>query len=208
MAIQLKYMEGKEFVRQALSGERDFSKTRLEEGFDLSGYEGFDELQNYLRKQNFKENPFVINYSELKDVKAEGIYLPYVKGEEAYLVGAKLVGADLERANLERANLRRADLVGAKLVGAKLERADLVGAKLERADLRGADLERADLRGADLERAELWGADLSGANLKAVKNLDEVLNLGEANFCRTRVSEKEKAIIESALKERPRFIVE
>ena len=198
MAIQLKYMEGKEFVRQALSGERDFSKTRLEEGFDLSGYEGFDELQNYLRKQNFKENPFVINYSELKDVKAEGIYLPYVKGEEAYLVGAKLVGADLERANLERANLRRADLVGAKLVGAKLERADLVGAKLE----------RADLRGADLERAELWGADLSGANLKAVKNLDEVLNLGEANFCRTRVSEKEKAIIESALKERPRFIVE
>ena len=183
MAIQLKYMEGKEFVRQALSGERDFSKTRLEEGFDLSGYESFDELQKYLKNQNLKENPFAIDYSQLKGVKAIGIYLPYVKGEEAYLVGAKLVGA-------------------------KLERADLVGAKLERADLRGADLERADLRGADLERAELWGADLSGANLKAVKNLDEVLNLGEANFCRTRVSEKEKAIIESALKERPRFIVE
>ena len=55
MAIQLKYMEGKEFVRQALSGERDFSKTRLEEGFDLSGYESFDELQKYLKNQNLKE---------------------------------------------------------------------------------------------------------------------------------------------------------
>ena len=158
MAIQLKYMEGKEFVRQALSGERDFSKTRLEEGFDLSGYESFDELQKYLKNQNLKENPFAIDYSQLKGVKAIGIYLPYVRGWVADLKGAHL---------------------------------------------RGADLGRADLWGADLKGAHLWGADL-----KAVKNLDEVLNLGEANFCRTRVSEKEKAIIESALKERPRFIVE
>jgi len=173
MAIQLKYMEGKEFVRQALSGERDFSKTRLEEGFDLSGYESFDELQKYLKNQNLKENPFAIDYSQLKGVKAIGIYLPYVRGWVADLKGAHLRGADLGGADLE-----------------------------------GADLGRANLWGADLKGAHLGRADLGGADLKAVKNLDEVLNLGEANFCRTRVSEKEKAIIESALKERPRFIVE
>ena len=148
MAIQLKYMEGKEFVRQALSGERDFSKTRLEEGFDLSGYESFDELQKYLKNQNLKENPFAIDYSQLKGVKAIGIYLPYVKGHVT----------DLEGAYLEKANLRE--------------------------------------------------AKLEGADLKAVKNLKNVLNLEEAIFCETRVSEKEKAIIENALKKRPRFIVE
>ena len=163
MAIQLKYMEGKEFVRQALSGERDFSKTRLEEGFDLSGYESFDELQKYLKNQNLKENPFAIDYSQLKGVKAIGIYLPYVRGWVADLKGAHLRGADLG----------------------------------------GADLGRADLWGADLKGAHLWGADL-----KAVKNLKNVLNLEEAIFCETRVSEKEKAIIENALKKRPRFIVE
>jgi len=173
MAIQLKYMEGKEFVRQALSGKIDFSQIILEEGFNLSGYEGFDELQKYLKKQNFIENPFVINHSQLKGVKAIGIYLPYVKGHVT----------DLEGAYLEKANLREA--------------------KLEGADLREAKLEGADLRGAYLREAKLEGADL-----KAVKNLKNVLNLEEAIFCETRVSEKEKAIIENALKKRPRFIVE
>jgi len=163
MAIQLKYMEGKEFVRQALSGKIDFSQIILEEGFNLSGYEGFDELQKYLKKQNFIENPFVINHSQLKGVKAIGIYLPYVKGHVT----------DLEGAYLEKANLREA--------------------KLE---------------GADLREAYLREAKLEGADLKAVKNLKNVLNLEEAIFCETRVSEKEKAIIENALKKRPRFIVE
>ena len=228
MAIQLKYMEGKEFVRQALSGERDFSKTRLEEGFDLSGYESFDELQKYLKNQNLKENPFAIDYSQLKGVKAMGIYLPYVKGREADLEGANLGGAylggaDLERAYLERADLLGAYLGGANLGGANLEGANLKGAYIERANLkgaylgganiweanlRGANLERTDLERANLRKTDLRGANLGRANLKAVKNLDEVLNLEEAIFCETRVSEKEKAIIESALKERPRFIVE
>ena len=49
--MQLKYMTGEEFVRKLLNGERDFLGIKLEEYFDLSGCESFNDLNKYLKKQ-------------------------------------------------------------------------------------------------------------------------------------------------------------
>jgi uncharacterized protein YjbI with pentapeptide repeats len=215
MPTQLKKMKGEEFVEKILPPfeERDFSKIKLEEGFDLSGYEGFDELRNYLRRQNLFDEPIIINGSDFRRVRAVGIYLPFVRGEGAYLSGANLREAYLSGANLSGANLREAYLSGAYLSGADLMVADLRVANLSGANLRVANLKEANLRVANLKEAYLSGAnlretDLSGANLKDVKNLESAIGLEEAVFYKTRVTETEKRIIEEALKSRKLFIVE
>ena len=40
-----------EFVEKLLNGERDFLGIKLEEYFDLSGCESFNDLNKYLKKQ-------------------------------------------------------------------------------------------------------------------------------------------------------------
>ena len=165
-------MNGPNFVNKLLGGERDFSKIQLPKGYDLAGYEGFSDLQRYLKEQDLRRNPVIIGDSSLVRLQAPGLYLPYVQGR----------GADLGGADLRRADLRGADLWGA--------------------DLRGADLWGADLGGADL-----WGADLGGADLRGVGDLKTTLNLCDAIFRNTIVTEAEKQKIEAILKERKLFDV-
>jgi len=50
MEIKLKSMDGKDFVKKILEGERDFSRIKLENGFNL---EGFKDLQITFTKQIF-----------------------------------------------------------------------------------------------------------------------------------------------------------
>jgi len=180
-------MNGPNFVNKLLGGERDFSKIQLPKGYDLAGYEGFSDLQRYLKEQDLRRNPVIIGDSSLVRLQAPGLYLPYVQGR-----GADLGGADL----------RRADLRGADLWGADLRRAGLRGADLGGADLGGVDLWGADLGGADLGGADLWGADLRG-----VGDLKTTLNLCDAIFRNTIVTEAEKQKIEAILKERKLFDV-
>ena len=185
-------MNGPNFVNKLLGGERDFSKIQLPKGYDLAGYEGFSDLQRYLKEQDLRRNPVIIGDSSLVRLQAPGLYLPYVQGRGADLGGADLGGADL----------RRADLRGADLWGADLRRAGLRGADLRRAGLGGADLGGAGLGGADL-----WGADLWGADLRGVGDLKTTLNLCDAIFRNTIVTEAEKQKIEAILKERKLFDV-
>lgn len=113
-------MRGEEFVKRILDGEREFSNIELEKGFNLSGYEGFNELQNYLKNYDLRENPVIINNSDFSYVRADGLYLPYVQGI---------------RAKFEKAYLREADLLGASLMKAYLKGAYLLGANLKGAYL-------------------------------------------------------------------------
>jgi uncharacterized protein YjbI with pentapeptide repeats len=57
------------------------------------------------------------------------------------------------------------------------------------------------------------GADLEGANLtevylSGVKNLETTLHIEDAIFNKTKVTEREKAIIEEILKRKQLFVVE
>ncbi len=136
MAVQYKQMKVEELVNEILSGEINFRGIELPQGANLANYEGFHEMQKYLKSQNLQESPIDLSNSRLIGLYAPTIYLPYSK---------------LEGANFWRAYLRGADLRGSKLGGA---------------DLGGASLMRADLGGADLIGAELWGANLRGTNLR------------------------------------------
>src|SRR3989344_2742937 len=126
----VKYMKGKDFVKKILEGERDFSRIKLENGFNLTDFEGFRDLQTYLQEADLQKYPIILDYAALMYINASGLYLPYVNGRKI---------------NLERANLERANLEGANLREANLWRADLSGANLWRADLSEAILWRADL---------------------------------------------------------------
>ncbi|HZX12752.1 MAG TPA: pentapeptide repeat-containing protein [Candidatus Nanoarchaeia archaeon] len=175
MVTRLKDMGGREFISKILAGEKDFSGIRIEKGFDLHGYEIFEEMKRYLCGERLHINPIIIRDSEFRYIKAAGLYLPYTQGVGANFEGANLGGADFKEANLG-------------------------GADFWRADLWRADFWRADLKGTNLGRA-----DLGRANLVNVRNLEGSVNLGRAFFFKTRVRAREKEIIEEALKTRPLF---
>src|SRR3989344_3107986 len=221
----VKYMKGKDFVKKILEGERDFSRIKLENGFNLTDFEGFRDLQTYLQEADLQKYPIILDYAALMYINASGLYLPYVNGRKINLERANLERAILEGANFWEANLREANFWGANFWEANLREANFWGAILWSADLSGADLsganfwranlEGANLRGANLEEANLreailWGADLSGAdlsgailwraNLEIARKLETVLNLDKANLYGAIVTEKERAIIDNYLK--------
>ena len=198
MATQLVNMKGEEFVRKILAGERDFSRIKLEEGFDLAGYEGFSEMLEYLIKTDLQKSPLILDYSELKGIKAKELYLPFVRGEEAHFEEADLREAYFEGAYFKGAGFGRADLHGANFCGAYLREAYFC-----RADLHGSYFEGACFLGANFCRA-----DLEMADLRRVKNLEDALYIERANFYNTRVTNKEKAIIKKALKKKQLFVVD
>ena len=208
MAVQLTSMKGEEFAGKILAGERDFSRIKLGDYFDLAGYERFNEMNDYLARENLRENPVILNGSRLIGIRAGGLHLPYTKAEGANLCVADLSEANLYVANLSEANLWGADLREADLSKAYLSKAYLSKAYLSKADLREADLSKAYLSEANLSKADLSKADLSKAYLSEAKNLENALNLADARFYETRVTETEKTIIEKALGSQRLFIVD
>ena len=169
MAESLTKVSGEEFIVKLLSGERNFSKIFLEERFDLSGHSAFQELKMYLEAQNLQEEPVDISNSQLQYVKARGLYLPFTVGRNANFRGAILEYAIFENANFENANFGNANLKGTNF-----KNAYLVNADFWIANLRSVNLELANFEGAYLK-----GAYFGGANLKNVRNLTEVVNLGK-----------------------------
>ena len=194
MAKQLIFIKGDEFVKKILSGERDFSGIELEEGFDLCGREGFDELQRHLKASNLKEDPINIEGSKLRHLDADGLYFPFVRANGVNLKHAALMGANLENAQLEKSDLRYAKLCVAKLNNAELKNADLRLADLNLASLIGASLIGTDFEAVDLEYTNMKNADLKG-----VRNLQWARFLKTVNFQFADITDKEKEIIRQAL---------
>jgi len=194
MATQLVFVKGKEFIKKILSGERNFSNIELEEGFDLCGDDSFDELQEYLKKCELRENPINIEGSKLRHLDADGIYLPFVRAKGVNLKHAALMGANLENAQLEMSDLRYARLSRVKLTNANLRNADL-----RLADLNLTSLIKAILTGADFEATDLEFTNMKSADLKGVKNLQWARFLKTVNFQFAEITDKEKEIIRQAL---------
>ncbi|MDP8218298.1 MAG: pentapeptide repeat-containing protein [Candidatus Theseobacter exili] len=194
MSKNLVFMKGAEFIRKILSGERNFSGIELEEGFDLCGDDGFDELQKYLRKSDLKGNPISIEGAKLRHLDADGLYVPFLKAKGVNLKHAALMGANLEKAQLETADLRYARLSRAMLSGANLKDADL-----RLADLNLASLIESILSGADFEAVDLEYTNMAKADLKGIKNLQWARFLKTVNFQFADITGKEKEIIRQAL---------
>lgn len=236
--MELKKMSGKELVDKILRGERDFSKIKLEESFNLSGYEGFNKLQRYLKKQDLFREPINIEHSEFRYLRAERLYMPYTQGNCAFFGGAYLFGADFRKSHFEEANFKASNLEEAKfrkahlyhadfrialLRNANFEKANLDGGDFLLADLCGANFEEAKLRIANFEGANLTGANLQyanislsiltnanfrGAKLKHIKNLFRTYNLETADFHETKVSQDEFLILERILSRKRLFRID
>jgi len=208
MALRL---TGEEFIKKILAGERDFKGIILQ-NFNLSGHELFQEMQNYLKKQDLEKNPIDLSESQLNEVIAIGLFLPFVQAERAHLWRADFSKAYLAAGNFKSAFLLGANFAQAKLRKVNFEKAYLFVAKfseayLFEANFTGAILEEANLEKADIKKVNFHETDLRNANLIEVKNLETVLNLAYAKFGNTKVTEKEKEIIEEALGERLFYII-
>ena len=149
MVTKLKDMKVEEFAKKLLNGERDFRGIRFPDFADLSGYEGFNNLNSYLRRQPLSESPVNLTGSRIRYVKARGLYLPYVVGEST-----NFDGADLIESCFMRARFRHSYFWNAHFDNADLWEADFMSANLERASFNKAIIYRANFRRANIKGAE------------------------------------------------------
>jgi len=194
MEKKLTFMKGEEFVQKILSGERDFSNIELEHDFDLSGHEGFDDLQSYLKNANLEEKPIMVQNSKFRQLDADGIHLPFLKANSANFKHATFMGA-----NFENAQFKNADLRYAKLAQANMKNSYLVNADLRQADLYLSSLIGTALTGVDLSGASLQYTNMQSADVKGIKNMGLARFVETANFQFADLTEKEKTIIRNEL---------
>lgn len=204
-----------ELARRIIAGEREFSETRLTDGDRLEEHAEYRQLVAYLATQDLRASPLIAERAEWPGLRARGLVLGAARLAGADLSGADLREADFRRADLSGAKLTRADLSGATMIGARLMGVDLGEATMRQTDLYEASLAGANLRGVDfsgawllrlaLKEADLTGANLTGvdfyrADLRGAIGLEAARDLGTARFHQTIVTERERAIVEAALR--------
>jgi len=194
MAETRVFIEGQEFVRKVLDGERDFSNVRLEPHFGLSGDDSFATLQEYLKHADLQKAPLIVEKADLTGLDADGLYLPYLRAN-----GASFKHATMMEANLEAAQFRYADLRYAELPQTNMEYADLRNADLRQADLNLARLNNTLLAGANFVGTKLLWTNLQSANIEGIVNLEQATHCATANFQFVCLTDTEKAIIRNEL---------
>lgn len=194
MANELIFMKGPEFVQKVISGERDFSNIELEQDFDLSGYEGFDELQAYLRDADLEEKPLIVENSKFRQLDADGVYLPFLKANNANFKHGTFMGANFENAQFKNVDFRYAKLAQVNMRNSNLENSDL-----RQADLYLSSLISTVLTGVDFSGASLQYTNMQASDVKGIKNLGLARFVETTNFQFADLTEKEKSVIRREL---------
>ena len=212
MAEQYTHMSREEFAKKIVAGERNFRRIHLPNQTDLSAF--IPDLNKYLVEQNLEKDKIDFSKSELIEIIAPAIYIPFSNMFRAYMYGANMSGAYMYRANMHRANMSGADMHRANMSGADMSEANMYGADMSRAymyganmsgaymyraNMSGADMHRANMSGANMSGANMSGADMSGANMSGADirsvNLERVMGLKDVIFKNTLVTKEEKEII-------------
>ena len=194
MANKLMYMKGQEFVQKVLSGERDFSDIELEQDFDLSGDEGFSELQAYFKAADMEENPLIAENSKFRHLDADDLYLPFLKANNTNFKHSTFMGANFQNSEFKNADFRYARLAQVNMEGSNMTNADL-----RQADLYFSSLIGTILTGADFSGAGLQFTNMQAAIIRGIKNLGLARFVGTTNFQFADLTEKEKSIIREEL---------
>ncbi|MBI4163596.1 MAG: pentapeptide repeat-containing protein [Candidatus Aenigmarchaeota archaeon] len=143
--------------------------------------------------------------SSLQGADLEGSYFMRVKFNGADM-GCEWFQGTYRGINLNRSRLHGCDLSGVKMEGAYLQHAEmwskLRGANLREADMTQADFGSVDLRDVDIYNAIVFGTNFINAWLIGAKNLEHASGLDYAIFLNTRVSPKQREIIEAILRKR------
>lgn len=197
--MALRYMYGKEFIRRLLSGERDFSKIRLEEGFNFDTSSFTHNLREYLLSQDFSKYPISLCGSDLSHIKLYNYNFAFTQGKGADFTGASLIASNFQEAHLEESSFLEADLRDVNFKEANLYHADLRASKLHNVNFSHTCLSGTDLREAILNTASFDRTDLRGTDLRGVSGLEDCNSVRTAKFKYTKVTEREKAIIDRLL---------
>lgn len=111
-----------EFIKEVISGERDFSNTRFLRGnTDFRKNCSYKDLLHYLHNANLKEAPIILNGVYWTHVKAPGIYLPYVSARNANFSRCHFDGGNFDFGDFTQATFKKTDLSSFSLEGAKLD---------------------------------------------------------------------------------------
>ncbi len=198
MVYHLEQITGSKIIEELLFGVRDLFKKQCPDDCDLSSYEHYQELLEYLQSQNFEQRPVDVRNSYFPGLIAPGLYLPYLRGDAVYLKKANLRNANLDHAALNGATVILAHLDDATLIDAKFKGAYCQGAFFIRANLDEAYFGGAELSGADLSGAHLEGTNFSGTQLRNAKfedsdltgitTLERAININSAIFKKTKVT--------------------
>ncbi len=199
------YMSGLEFIHKiVVNDERDFSRIKLEEGFDFAkDIASLEALKAYLLKnKHLYYAPLIIRNSEFSHVyfNLHSAIFSNVQGENANFYRASFKGVHFYKAQFSGADLSEVTLISAShsYSWVSFHNCNFNGACIQRADLHLGHFTSSTLQGADMSYALLAGADLRYADLRRVKGLETTLGLNSALFKKTIVNEKERKIIERA----------
>ena len=203
----------REFIAQILEKkEKDLSHTVLkrdEKGFcDLTQHKDeYMALLEYLRKQKSSDgNPILIlNYSELRGLRAPGIYLQYLTAEHTNLSQADLSSADLSNSyirycDFENSNLQETNLSNSCIYDSSFVNSDLSKVNLSKSKFCLNYLDNTKLIEADLIDSNLFGNYFKKTNFSGVKNLASVNNLHLAMLLGPVFNYDDRQILEGLLK--------
>ncbi len=214
MTENLISISGSELIRRILTGERDFSCTRITPTkMPLPEEEGYQEMVSYLQKQDLRSMPVIAEGVDWSGLLAPSLFLPSTRFAGANLSGSDLRNSDLRWATFNDAKLQQVNLEGATVIHCRFNQTDLSGANLRGADMYEAKMSGTVLRGADLTfalmlRVVLEGVDLTGAavggvnlyrtDLRGAVGLESARDLGRALFHQTIVTRQQFETIENA----------
>ena len=144
MPTKLKGMSGKEFAKKVIAGERDFSKIKIlplngtglhypagnfKYDFNNDGYDLMEHLRGLQEK--LKTDPIVLDGSDLSNIIANGLEMPYVGARGTCFKNSRLLnsnfsygvftGADFTSADLENVNFHSAEFHEANFEYANLK---------------------------------------------------------------------------------------
>jgi len=208
----LKYMDGTERHHELKANPVDLSHSKIyrlkAKGLDIP----------YLKAEgvalvNVNFNDVCLwepNFKGAHFVEVDG---SYSRMHSADFRGAKFYKSGLGSVSLESANLKGSDFEDAELSNvmmgnAFLDGANFCGAKFSYVSLESASLCSSNFSGASFYEVHLDGANLMKADLRGVDGLSWAHGLRKAHFYKTKVTESEKEVIEKALQNVQRLIVE
>ncbi|HZX11936.1 MAG TPA: pentapeptide repeat-containing protein [Candidatus Nanoarchaeia archaeon] len=110
-------ISGNVLVGDILAGRRDFQRIQLR-GFNFYDSPRLVDLEDYLARQDFEQNPLLFAEAEMEHVYAVGLLLPYSKFQDAKLRNVDFCFADLRYADFWHADLREVDFRSALTEGA------------------------------------------------------------------------------------------
>ena len=153
--MPLTTMSGEEFVKKLSENEKDFAKIRLKPGtvLDETALRAIGMLQQMAvidrpSLEPTPDDPFILSGSELKNISARNLYMPYAKAEEAVFDYSDLEHCYFRQANFRDTSFRECKLYQSSFIGSRLE-----WVNFERADLRLSDFSGRNIRlGTELAR--------------------------------------------------------